>query len=163
MASTHVGDLHVQGILSSTQANFPADAILNKQVAASAAIVPTKFIQRLRKNFFQGGTVVDDIVGVGIITGATGTIVAVKATLTETACIGAAVIDVDLLKNGTTVLSAVFTIDSGDAVYAVVSGTISVPGLLVDDVLEIDIDETTGGGTQGAGVLVEVIYDEDPQ
>lgn len=163
MASTIDGDLHVQGILSSTAANFPANSIKNKQVDANAAIASTKIIQRLRKNWFQGGTVVDDTVGIGIITGALGTIISVQACLTETACIGAATIDVDLLNNGVTVLSATFQIDSADAVYAVIPGVISSSALVVDDVLEIDINETTGGGTQGAGILIEIVYDELPQ
>jgi len=163
MTSTFDGDLHVQGTLSSTKANFPADSISNKQVAAGAAIVSTKFVQRLRKNWFQGGTVVDDVVGVAIITGATGTIVSVSACLTESVCIGAAIIDIDLFKNGSTILSGTFQIDSADALRAILTGTISAAGLVVDDVLEFDINETTGGGTQGAGILIEVVYDEDPQ
>ncbi len=163
MASTVDGDLHIQGTLSSKLANFPANSVGNKQVSADAALASTKLIQRLRKNWFQGGTVVDDVVGVAIISGATGTVVAVQACLTEVACVGAAVIDLDLLKNGSTILSATFQIDSADALYAVLVGTINTPGLVVGDVLEIDVNETTGGGTQGSGILIEVVYDEDPQ
>ena len=81
------------------------------------------------------------------------------------ACIGAATIDILLKKNGSTnVLSATLTIDNGDVAFDKVLGTID-PGAdnYVDgDVFDLTVTATAGGGTLGQGLLVQVVFREDP-
>lgn len=132
--------------------------------APSAYRLPTaNAVHRFKPVYNQknGTAVVDEERVVHTVTGTSGTIVSISAGVI-TACAGAAEIDVDLHKNGSSILSAAITIDSGDAAYAEVAGTISNTSLVQGDSLEIVVDETTGGGTQGQGLFVNLVIDEDP-
>ena len=80
-----------------------------------------------------------------------------------TACIGDSTIEVDLLKNGVSVLSAAIEIDSGDADYAAVAGTVSSASVVAGDVLEVAITVTAGTGTLGEGVFAALTLEEKAQ
>ncbi len=90
----------------------------------------------------------------------TGTIVRVKVG-SVVICAGAATITVDIKKNGTTVLSAVVTLNSSNVAYTAVDGTITVPALVAGDILECVAVATAGGGTLGQGLFVFVDIDEN--
>ena len=79
------------------------------------------------------------------------------------ACTGAATVVFDLLKNGTTILSATVTVNNGHAAYEIVAGTIDTAGLVQDDVLEVDVTATAAGGTIGLGAFAftDVWEDDD--
>lgn len=140
------------------------------KLSAQSLEVPTAFVldtsnaqHRFKPVYSQanGSSVSDEEKVVHTVTGTTGTVVSISAGVI-TACVGAATIDVDLHKNGSSILSAAIQIDSGDAAYAEVTGTISNSSLVQGDSLEIVVDETTGGGTQGQGLFVNLVIDEEP-
>lgn len=91
---------------------------------------------------------------------ATGTVIDVKAGLVVPN-VGAATVAVDILKNGTSILSAPISIGVALA-YAVSTGTVSVSALAANDVLEVSVTATAGGGTLGQGLFVEVASREQP-
>jgi hypothetical protein len=89
-----------------------------------------------------------------------GNLVAVKVSQSA-AAIGDSTATVTVLKNGTSVLSTVVTIDSGDAAFTVQSGTIVGNGsYAAGDVFEVSINVTAGTGTLPQGVSCEAIFRE---
>ena len=155
-------DGQFRGAVTVLEALLNSGCVSNAQVATNAAIAASKLEHRHRAVYSQESATaaVDGNYVVHVVKGATGTIQAFACGVVV-ACVGVATIDVDLLKNGVSILTAAVTIDNGDAAYAIVAGTIDTDTLLVDDVLEVSIDETTGGGTQGKGVFAYVDIDED--
>lgn len=76
------------------------------------------------------------------------------------AAIGGATVTADLVKNGTTVLSAPISIDNGDAAFAKVSGAISSAAYVAGDVFEVILDATVGGGTLPQGIWAQPTFRE---
>jgi hypothetical protein len=156
------GDVFVAGELSSQTMGIPSATVVNDDVAAAAAIVASKLEHQFAKVVCQesGTTCTDETYVAHVGYGATGTIVSFKCGVI-TACVGAATIAVDLLKNGVSILNSAATINSNHSARELVTGTISTSAYVTGDVLEIDFNETTGGGTQGKGVFAEVVLQED--
>ncbi len=77
-------------------------------------------------------------------------------------CSGAATITVDIYNNGTTILNAPISIDSGDAAFAKVAGTFADDTYVAGDVIEVVVVATAGGGTIGQGVFLDIWADELP-
>jgi hypothetical protein len=84
-----------------------------------------------------------------------GQIQAVKAGCVV-ACTGNAAITVDVKKNGTTVLTGTITVDSGDAAYALVAGTVASAAYVAGDVLEVVVTVAAGSGVLGQGLFVVI-------
>lgn len=78
------------------------------------------------------------------------------------ACAGAATITVDIYNNGSTILNAPISIDSGDAAYDLVAGTFADDTYVAGDVIEVVVVATAGGGTIGQGVFLDIWADEVP-
>lgn len=161
MPNNIMADLHVH-TFSCTTFSFPTASVNDGAVETNAGISADKLERKTKETYAQGNvTAVSDTRCIAIISGATGTITKFSAG-SIVANIGAATVTFDLKKNGTTVLSAVVTTDSGDSAYDLVDGTISSASVLVDDVLTIVLVATAGGGTLATGVFAFVELDEDP-
>lgn len=156
------GNLDIRGTLSATTMDIPASTVTNNMVSATADIDASKLEHQFAKVYAQesGTTSADATQAVHVVYGATGTLVRFEAG-SITACAGAATIDVDLLVNGSSVLSAAITLDNANTARIVEVGTISSASLSDGDVIEIDVDATAGGGTIGNGVFASLILRED--
>ncbi|MAH47562.1 hypothetical protein CMI37_17205 [Candidatus Pacearchaeota archaeon] len=156
------GDMFVAGNISSRTMAIPDGTVINADVSASAAIAATKMEHRHQVHYSQevDTTAADEGRVIHVVYGSTGSIVAVEAGCVI-ANIGDSTVTVDLHNNGASILTAPISIDSGDAAYAIVAGSIDTAALADDDVLEVIIDATVGGGTLGKGLFVSVIISED--
>lgn len=159
MASRIEGDHHFVGTVTGASLTPSDSTITNAKVAAAAAIAADKMEHRWRKTFSQDGLPAAETHVIHIVRGATGTINEFAVTLGE-AKLSSGTVDVDLLKNGSSVLSAAVQLDSADALYDVLTGTISSASVVVDDVLVINITVSSPVGAAGLGVQLEI--DEDP-
>jgi len=158
------GDTYVAGNLSAETLGIPNGTVTNVAVSASAAIASTKLEQQHIKTYANASatTAVTEARVLHTVYGATGAVVAFECGCVV-ANIGAATVVFNLLNNGVSILTAAVTVDSGDAAYAILPGTISTATLAVGDVLEVSIVATAGGGTLGKGAFASVILQEDPQ
>ena len=154
MASRIAGDLYVDGNVSSLTLGVPAGTITNASVNAAAGIVATKLVPQQTITYGQAGSAVDATVVVHCAQTA-GTI-AEFCVGSVVLAIGAAVVTVDLKKNGTTCLSAPITLDSANTAYVAEDGTLTVTTYVAGDVLTIVVDETAGGGTAPTGLFASV-------
>lgn len=158
------GDVHVAGHLSANTMDIPAGTIVNADVGGSADIDATKLEHQFQKNYSQAtdANVVAAEKIIHTVYGTTGTIVAFEAGIV-TIPDGDRACTVDLHKNGTTVLSAVITLDSGNTTYVVEGGTISSASLADGDVLEVVIAISGSSGTNPQGVFANCVIREDAQ
>ena len=90
-----------------------------------------------------------------VILGTTGTAVTFKAGSIAKA-VGDSTVTVDLKKNGSSILSAVITLDNANTNRVLEAGTISSTSLAVGDWLETVITATVGTGTLPTGVFVQL-------
>lgn len=88
-----------------------------------------------------------------------GSVAAVEAGVV-TPAVGAATVALDVLKNGTSVLTSVVTITSAQAAYARVSGAIAAAAYAAGDVFELAVTATAGGGTLPQGFFCDVVFRE---
>ena len=145
---------------------LPDGCVGNDEIEAVAGILYTKLEQKFMKGYAQESATAcaDEARVVHVVHGATAEVLgfevgAVVANLLD------AVVDIDLLLNGVSMLNGgtPVQLDLNDAAYAIVAGTIdpAKKDLSDDDVLEISIDGTVGGGTLAKGVFAAVILAED--
>lgn len=124
--------------------------------------------QKFQKNYAQESATscADEARVVHVARGASGTVLGVEIGAVV-ANIGAAVVDVDVLKNGVSILTGgtPVQIDSGDAAYAIVAGSLDAAEIayVVGDVFEVSIDGTAGGGTLAKGVFCNLTLQELPE
>lgn len=156
------GNLQVIGNISGQTITIPASSVSNGQVQALAGVDASKLQHQHQPVVGQAGTAADQTTVVHVARGATGTVVGFAAGLVGP-CTGDSTVTFDLKKNGVTVLSSPVSVDSGDAAYAIVSGTVTVPALAQDDVLTVVVDATVGTGTLGTGAFASVTIREDAQ
>lgn len=92
----------------------------------------------------------------------TTTIVAVKAGAVV-ANVSGATVDVDLHKNGSSILSSAIQLSDSDSAYELVDGTgnLTSTSLVAGDVLEIVVTVAAGGGTLAKGVFAQVVLHEN--
>jgi len=154
-------DIHVAGRLSCSSF-LPPDGSIS-DAALIGGITATKVVSRLREKYAQeSATTGASESRVIHVAHADGTIVAFKAG-NVVACAGASTITFDLKKNGSSVLTAVITINSSKAAREVVEAVLSSTSYVAGDVFEVAIVATVGGGTIGKGAFCEFIADENPQ
>lgn len=161
----YIGDLQVRGTLKPDTFDPPVGCIDKEAIEASAGIEATKVQQQVYMEHRQahGTAVVDKRETIHIATGATGTLVELYATL-PVKCVTGATVTVMIKKNGTDVLTAVLTLDDADANYAIVSASnFTDVNYVRDDVFEVVVDATAGGGTVGQGLFVRLIAREDAE
>jgi hypothetical protein len=145
--------LHVAGTLSSDTLVIPAGTLVNAGVSSIAAIGAEKLDHQHQRVYAQNGTAASATQVIHYTVGTTGTVYEFKAG-SVTACTGAATITVDLRKNGTTMLTAVITLDNANTAYIAEAGTLSATAVVAGDVLTVVIVATAGGGTLGTGLFV---------
>ncbi len=156
-------DLYVPGSLGAAAFNPPLGCVVNTSIAAGANVAATKLQKDHLKTLADKSTVTATSYQqiVHVVEGTTATVIQVTAT-EKVANIGAATVTVDLLKNGTTILSAVLTRSSADTamvVERVIAFTSAA--LVIGDVLEIKFVATAGGGTLATGMFAQVTIRED--
>lgn len=132
------------------------------QVKSTDPISADKIEHEHRAGYAQESatTAADEARVLHVVMGATGTLRAFKAGVVV-ACVGDSEIEIDLLKDGVTVLTAPITITSAHAAYEIVVATISSASVVAGDVLEVSIDATVGTGTLGKGVFATLDLAED--
>lgn len=161
--STHSGDLLVTGRLIAGTISLPADAVQDTQVIAAANLAASKLEHQYQKVWAQESTTdaATERRVVHVVKGTTGTLISFKAGAVTVA--GAATtVTVDLLKNGTTVLTSVITLDNSQVAYELEDGSaFTSTALVVGDVLEIKLILT--GTNEPKGVFAEVVLREKAQ
>ncbi len=170
-ASRLEGDQYINGNLNSKTLTIPAGTILNAAIGAGAAIATAKMLHRHAINYKQqDGANVTDTTGEGcpvFICRTAGALVAIEASCPD-APTGTGTVTIDLKKAedggglGATFLTAVITIDSGNADYSIEAGTLANSTLAAGDVLMIIVDETDGDTDPPQGLIVTITVDMDP-
>lgn len=112
------------------------------------------------KIYAQNGSAASVTIPIHECRGTAGTIRSFRAGSIAIA-VGAATVTVDLKKNGVTVLSAVITLDTGNAARVSEAGTLSTTSLAAGDLLEVVVVATAGGGTLPTGLWCTLLVDED--
>lgn len=163
MASRHEGDLYVTGSLSAATMLVSAGAVANTQVQAGAAIAADK-LQQQHQPVICLFSHADDVAvvrkGIYAVYGTTATILAFRAWVSVAA--GATTtVTVDLLKNGTTILSATVDFTNADSAFTIKSAAGFTSTALVDgDVLEVSVGLT--GTNEPKGLCCQLVLNEDP-
>ena len=148
-------------LLGVTGIDYPAGSIENVDISVSAAIAASKCQRGPVIRGHQSDTAADETIIAFFCKGATATIKSFTVS-NVTACAGSSKVDVDLKKNGTTVLSAAVELSVADAAFSESEGTISVPGMVDGDYLTVVIDATASGtDALAAGVSWQIELDED--
>lgn len=160
---SRISDLIVERLYVSSVAQLPQASIGNTQISPTAAIAASKVTQQRVIPFRDGNS--DDAAAtktfpLAAAVGA-GAYVRFSAGLID-ACAGAATVTVDLLKNGSTVLDAPITLDNSQADRELVDAVFDLPIVepAADDVFEVAIVATAGGGTLGKGLFGHLIINE---
>lgn len=136
-------------------------SLTDQHIAATAAIQATKMVHQHSFKYSQPNTTATAETRTLHVAHASGTLVAFRAGSIAIAA-GAATVTVDLKKNGTTVLSAVITLDSGNTARVSEDATLSVTSYAAGDWFEIVTTATAGGGTIPTGFFCEMVCRENP-
>ena len=142
-----------------------AGCVSNVQVAADADIDASKLEHAHRVKLAQESdeAVVAETRPIHVVKGATATLKSVAAGLVVP-CASGETIEIDILKNGVTLMSAAIELDSADDAYDVVAGTIQDEDLVADDVLEIEITPLAGSaGADAMGIFCYLDIWEDAE
>jgi len=158
-------DVVISGTLYAQNMVIPAASVGNSQIPAAAAIDASKVMHQHRAVYTQGSsstTAAADTKVIFTVYGTSGTIIAFRAGAVVPN-VGAATCTVDLRKNGTTVLSAVITLNNTQTARQLVSGAVTTTAVASGDVLEVVVTATAGGGTLAQGLFASVTVNELPQ
>lgn len=163
MTSRIEGNVHIDGALTARSMNIPSGTIRDEDVAGDADIGAAKQEHQFQLTYGQPNTAATtETRVVHVVQGTAGEIRAFEAG-SIAAAVGDSTVTVDLRKNGATVLTAVITLDSGNAARVTEAGTIDpAQDTLADgDVLEVVLTATAGTGTLPTGVFCSVKLRED--
>jgi len=142
---------------------LPDESIGDDHVEAGAGIQQSKLEHQHRASYGQPNTTATTETVVLFVARAGGTVLQFVGGMVG-ANVGAATVTFDLKKNGTTVLTGVVTLDSADAAYATVAGTlVATPTYVAGDVFTVVITATAGGGTLGTGAFCSMTSKEDAE
>lgn len=165
--STIDGDLLVLGTLTASSQSVPASAVGDTQVQAAANVAASKLEHQHEKT----AVLCDHATSAAAkrqqlhrVYGATGTILQFGVAA-SVICTSDATVTVDLKKNGSTILSATISLDSGTAALILKqpSGFTST-ALVVGDVLEAEITAVSAGsGAVAKGVSCHLTLREKAQ
>lgn len=122
----------------------PNSCITNAAVLAGAGIDASKLDHHHAKHGSLAGSAVDGNHAIHAVCGATATAIAFKAWCITPAT-GSSTCTVDLKKNGTSVLSAVITLDSSSVARTVEEGVITTASAVAGDVYEVVLTATQAG------------------
>lgn len=152
-------DMHVGGTLTARVFNPPASCITDAAIISGAGIETSKMDHRHRKQYSISGTAASVTIPIHIARAA-GSVTSIEAGSIAIA-VGAATVTIDLKKNGTTILTGVITLDSGNTARILEAGTITGGTYVDGDFFELVIVATAGGGTIPTGLIVDVEFDEE--
>lgn len=157
------GDVVIDGTLVPKRITMPVGSVPATAIPAAANVEASKLEQQLRPPYRQGSaaTAADAREVIHVAKG-DGSLFDLKAGLVD-ANVGDSEVDVDLLKNGVSILTAPITLDSGDADYALVAAAIATAAYVAGDVFEISVDATVGTGTLGKGLFAVPTFREKAQ
>jgi hypothetical protein len=148
--------LYVGGNLSAQSWTLPSGQIVNDNVSGTAGITTEKMSHRFRATVPCTKVGVDAATEahVAFVAGTAGTLNSFKAGAVVVA--GAATtVTVDLKKNGTTVLSAVATLDNSQVAYQLVTATLSVTAIVAGDVFTVHFTLSGANEPQGVFAVME--------
>ncbi len=157
-------DLYVSGRISCQYLTIPAETVSNDNFTTdtSKRLATTKQVHQHNRTHSQANTTATSETRVlAEVRGATGTLKGFTAG-SIVPCTTGATITVDLRKNGTTVLTAVITLNGSSVAYVSQTGTFASTSLVQGDVLTAVITATVGSGTLGTGTFCTLVWDEDP-
>ncbi len=159
------GDFYFPGSVTFASLVVPANAVTNTSIVAAAGLSASKLEHQYEKTLALSVHATSVAVireGIHRVKGATATLIqfGVYASVAATSS-GSATID--LLKNGTTILSATITLDAGTAAYTLKepSGFTST-ALVTTDCLEVNVSAVSGS-VVAKGVCAYLVIREDAQ
>lgn len=154
------GDLFVNGAIKSKDLYIPIGAVKNDQVSATDPLKVEKTEHRYVavKGQKHADTAAVERSVVHVAQG-NGTVESFQI-LATVACIGDSTITVDLLNNGSTILSTVPSLSSSNAAFALVLGVVGTATYTTGDVFEISVSVSAGTGTLGKGLNAVVKFRE---
>jgi len=154
-------DLIVRGTLSPSSLRIPANSInADSQFQAGLNLSADKTEQRFFPSWSQPNTAATAETRVLFVARRAGVVNAVLAG-SIAAAIGDSTVTVDVKKNGTSILTAVITLDNANTARVVELGAISGSGNFVaGDWYEVVIAVSAGTGTLPYGVFVQLEVDQ---
>lgn len=154
-------DMYFAGVATFKTMVPNAGAISKAHVAAAAGIEASKLQHQYERIVSQPNTTATTETRIiHEVYGATAQVLGFRAG-SIAANVGAATVTVDLRKNGTTILTAVITLNASSVAYVSQAATVTSPNLVTGDVLTVVITATVGGGTLATGVWCQVVLTED--
>lgn len=158
------GDLRIKGELIPDSMSIPPNTVGDAQVVSTSPIQASKLYHRIQELVTQvHGTATVARREVIYVAKAEGNIADFFAGVVV-ANIGAATITVDLLKNGTTILTDTIVLDNSQAAYEIVANEgVTDDSYIAEDVFEVVVTATAGGGTLGQGLFAGFWSDEKPE
>ncbi len=162
LALSIYGDVSITGRLMVQSFQLPSSAVNNAAVQALAGISASKLEHQYEKTFAQAIAIdcASEARVIHVVAGATGTLLSFKAGAVVVAG-STTTVDVDLKKNGTTVLTGTITLDNSQTAYQLVSATLASTAMAVGDVLSVHF--TLTGTNEPKGVFAQVNFREDAQ
>jgi hypothetical protein len=160
----HRGDLHVDGDLTSRGFRAAAGSITDDAVQAGADISAAKLEHQYQPVYSQGMTTTPaaDRRVIHIARGATGTFTEF-AIGTRVALTGDSTITVDLLKNGSTILTGTVGLSNAESGYGKKTATIATSTYVAGDVFEVVVTVSAGTGSLGQGLYAVATLREEAQ
>lgn len=161
-------DLYVGGNIACKTMSIPVSSVADAQVSSpsppSAAVQAAKLQHQYEDVYRQVSTVTvaADQQVLHVVRGTTGVILDYKAGCV-TPCTGNATITVDLLLNGSSILTSTISLSSSQAAYAtVLAAGFTSNALAATNVLEVKVTTAVGTGVLGKGLFVLLSLREDP-
>lgn len=156
-------DCYINGNLSAKTFTPPSGSVGDAAIAGAAGIDATKLDHQHQDLVTQahGTAATTERRVIKVVRGATAAVVAFRCGVVV-ACVGAATISIQLKKNGTNILTAATVLDNTNTAFALEAAAgFTSTSLVANDVLEVDITATAGGGTLGQGLFCELTTRED--
>jgi hypothetical protein len=153
------GDLFIEGTCQARTTVVTAGAVGDAQANASSPFATNKMRHKHRPSNGQGDTAVTAVVPIHVVSGATG-LVCKFTTWLSAANTGDASVVVDLLKNGSSILTSYLEITT-EAARTLFIATLADTTAVVGDVFEVSVTATAGTGTLGSGLGWQLEIDED--
>jgi hypothetical protein len=157
-------DVHISGQLtfgSEGGVTLPKDSVTDTQVKAAAGIAANKTQIRQRKTYAQpSADTAAAETRVVHVAKATGQLESFVAGLV-TKCADGSVVNFDLKKNGTSILTSAVQLTDAQENYETVSGVIDTLSYVAGDVFEVTVTVDAGTGTLGKGAFAQAVFDEN--
>lgn len=161
MATTIIeGDVLVRGAFIPESFTAPAQSVSSDSIKTGANLDADKMESRIFSSHAQPNTAATTETRSLFVARRAGTVKSVVAG-SIAAAIGDSTVTVDVKKNGTTILSAVITLDNANTARVGESGTVNVSAFVAGDWFEVVITATVGSGTLPTGVFVSMELDQD--